>query len=420
MNSAPADRLASAVFFIYALFVFSSSFSIALAQISLGVALLLFLVLIIRDRYQPFVQSLKWFYLAATAYVLWLVLASVAGPTPAESISSIREEWLFLAIPIGVWAFSKQRYRDRLITVLAVAVLILSVYGLVQYLTGANWFRSAPLSVIKTFGYRVQGNFSTRLTFAGYFGTAALFLGGYAAFPGDGVSARRRSLLLIISALAVLAVILTFSRGVILACAVAPVLLGLMLGRKYRLPVLAAIVALFLVVVLVPGVSQRFAGGTANDLNPEYEGSRLFIWNHTLDIIGEHPVLGVGPGNFAREYQSRLRPDIPSYRRLTHAHNDPLNVAAKAGIPGAIIFELMWLAALILFWRGYCDNTRPEADRRICLAALMGSVVFWMASLIEAAFADEEVRQLLMIIWAAGVSVWYKEKRAPAKDSASQ
>ena len=55
-------------------------------------------------------------------------------------------------------------------------------------------------------------------------------------------------------------------------------------------------------------------------------------------------------------------------------------------------------------------------DRRLSLAAFIGSVMFFLTSLIEATFADEEVRQLLMLIWAVGLGIWYKRQYMGADD----
>jgi O-antigen ligase len=409
MIARPNISLTSVMFLFYALFVVTSTFSIALAQTFLGIALALFVVVLFRERFRPLVKSLKWIYVAVGLYLFWTVLSSLVGPTPVRSLQNIREEWLFLAIPIGVYLMQNEAYRKRLITLFALSIGLLSLYGLMQYLTGGHWFQSQPLSAIEGFGYRVQGNFSTRLTYANYFGTAALFLAAYALFKGRELSGRAKTGLILISGAALLATALTLSRGATAACGVTLVMLGLILGRRYYLPVLALVVALLLAVTTVPGVKERFVGGMANDLDPAYEGGRLFIWSHSVRIIAENPVIGIGAGNFYEVYGARLRPDIPQKRRLTHAHNDPLNVAALSGIPGAIFFEAMWVVVLVFLWRGFRDSGRSEQQRRICLAALMGSVVFWTGSLIEATFADEEVRQMLMFIWAAGFSVRYKD-----------
>ena len=70
MTAASVNRLQTALFFFFALFIFASTFSIALAQTALGLALVTFIVTIIRDRYNPFVRNLRWFYLAYSKQII--------------------------------------------------------------------------------------------------------------------------------------------------------------------------------------------------------------------------------------------------------------------------------------------------------------------------------------------------------------
>ena len=410
MTDPNGNRSDTFLFLFFALFTFTSVHSIALAQISLGLALVTFIFIAVKRRYQPFTVELKWFYFFAGAYVLWLILTALINDTPVKSIMNIREEWLFLTVPVGIYLFREKEYGRKLVMVLAAGVALLSLYGVVQYLTGANWFRSTELIEAPSFGYRVQGYFSTRLTFANYFGTAAMFLLGYAVVEGKLMSPRLRRMLMLVSALAVVATVLTFSRGVVLAFVVVLVLMAFLSGRRYRLPIGGLVLVIIAVVFLVPGISGRLIDATGRDFNPEYEGGRIFIWKNSLNIIENHPLFGVGQGNFYEEYKALLPEDAPEYRQLTHAHNDFLNVAAVSGIPGMLFFVAMWISVFVYLRRSWRQADNPEWRRRLLLGAILGSTMFLLTSLIEATFVDEEVRQLLMIIWAAGLSASYKEK----------
>jgi len=191
--------------------------------------------------------------------------------------------------------------------------------------------------------------------------------------------------------------------------AVGLVLLGLVIGRRYlaySLGVIAVVAAAILIVM--PGLTARFTGKTGVDLGGVYEGGRVFIWKNALRVIQEAPVFGVGQGNFKAAYCSHLRMDIPEIRKHAHAHNDLLNVAAISGVPGAIFFLGMWVAAIGYFWKGRRRAREAGSQGGIVLAALAGSIVFFITSFFEATFADEEVRQMLMFIWAAGLWPWYK------------
>jgi O-antigen ligase len=411
MNPVTPSRLTDILFFFYALFIFGSAFSIALAQMSLGLALITFVIVIIVQRYNPFVASLKRFYIFVALYIVWIFVTSLIGATPARSLFIMKEDWLFLIVPIGVYLMQNESYRRRLIAIFAVGVLLLSLYGLLQHFFGLNWFKSSALTAADGFGYRVRGNFSHRLTFGNYYATAGLFFFGYAMTRGDDLSRRQRRLFLLVSILAMIVTLLSYSRGPVLAIAVGLVVAGIILGRNYLLGIVGSLAAATLVVaLLLPGLVDRFGDAVENELDPQYEGSRLFIWKKSLAIAREHPLFGVGPGNFEPEYAARLRPDIPDHRKHVHAHNDLINMVAVYGLPGFVLFGGLWLTVFSYFAAGRKKGRFPGRDRYLA-AALLGSSAFFVTSLVEATFADEEVRQMLMFVWAVGLWPWYNYGR---------
>ena len=91
----------------FTLFIFASTFSIALAQISLGLSLALFIWVAVVTKYNPFVKELKWFYLFIGAYIVWMFISALMGDTPVKSMLILKEEWLFCAAPIGIYLLTK-------------------------------------------------------------------------------------------------------------------------------------------------------------------------------------------------------------------------------------------------------------------------------------------------------------------------
>jgi len=405
-----SNRLTDTLYFFFAIFIFASTFSIALAQISLGISLALFLVIIVRTRYNPFAVSLKYFYGIIGIYVAWLILVSILGATPSRSLILTREDWLFCIVPIGMYLLCFKHYRRRIVTIWSIGVLILSIYGIVQHFTGIYWFKSNELFSAPGYGYRVAGNFSIAITYGNYFATASLFLLGYGVAAGRKELGSSYYLIAAACILSALATIFSFGRGAIIAMVAGLVVIGIYKGRKVLIGSLAALaIAVAAVILISPGLGQRFAGELDRDIKGEYEGSRVFIWKNSLKVVADNLIFGVGPGNFRKEYTSYLRPDIPGNRKQAHAHNDPLNLAAVSGLPGALIFCGLWA---VLFWyliRGWRRWRHDPTAAPFILGSLLASVVFFVSSLTEATFADEEVRQMLMFVWAAGLFRWYNQ-----------
>ncbi|NOY88709.1 MAG: O-antigen ligase family protein [FCB group bacterium] len=392
------------LFFFFALFVFSSAFSIAISQISLGISLFLFIVIIIIKHYQPFQASLRWVYIFIGLYIFWMLVAALAGKTPLKSVLMIKEEWLFLIIPIGIYLFNKENYRQKLIIALAIGVGLISFYGILQHFIGLHWFKSKPLYPAFDYGYRSQGTFSHPLTFGNYYATASAFFCAYLTYGWRSFSAQKRIYVGVVSLLSVLVTLFSYSRGSILGLLVALFVLGVITGKK---KIIASFVILLMlsaiIVAVVPKVKNHIIVNTAKEINIYNEAGRFFIWDKSLKIIRHHPIFGVGQGNFYYEYLSYLRKDIPDYRKLTHAHDDFLNIAAISGIPGMIFFIGMWLAVFVYLGKGIINGKSEGNSNWYLGAAFIASVAFLITSITEATFADEEVRQLLMFIWAVGL-----------------
>lgn len=404
--TASTEEVSSAVYYTFAVFVLALSFSIALAQIALGVSLVLFIFAQFSRRNGPsIVGPLKWAMWIAIAYIAWLVFTCLIGSTPLASLEIAREEWLFLIVPIGITVLRDPKRRAGIILFLATGAFVIALYAISQHWTGYTLFRTRELVPAPDSGYRVAGFFAHRLTFANVFSVTGIFLWAFAfrkeTWAGQ---ALRRWFILLAAIAAMVASALTYSRGPIAAIIIGLILTALIGGRKYAWrSVGIVVVAVTALLLLRPGLTARFSESFQQEVHGTYEGSRLYIWKHSLQIIEAHPIFGVGKGNFKPEYGKLLGPDVPAFRIQAHAHNDVLTVMANSGIPGALLFVALWAAVLTGIIKLLRYGRGHPALHQWALAALVASIVFLINSLFEATFADEEVRQILMFVWAAGL-----------------
>ncbi len=126
-------------------------------------------------------------------------------------------------------------------------------------------------------------------------------------------------------AIVFVALILTFSRSAWLMFAVSMGVLGILKSRKLLILALVAFLAAY---VLVPRVQTRVAGGVDPD---DSASARIVSWKATLEIVKEHPLIGVGFNTF-RYAQAR---------QGFFGFKDPLG----GGAGGARIPPCFW------FWR---------------------------------------------------------------------
>jgi O-antigen ligase len=129
---------------------------------------------------------------------------------------------------------------------------------------------------------------------------------------------------------------LTFSRAAwLLALPVALVVIGVLYRRRLRWWT----VVVLAIGVLVAGVGVLVGRGTSPaGLLDEV---RVQLWQSTLDVIGDHPWLGVGLDGFRFVYPRYMRTEAWTEPLLYHPHNVWLDAAVRLGLPGLVTFVLL-------------------------------------------------------------------------------
>jgi len=102
-----------------------------------------------------------------------------------------------------------------------------------------------------------------------------------------------------------------------------------------------------LVVGLVAAVAAAAWLGRGALMQAARDDVRLPLWQSTLRLAVGHPLLGIGPGNFRREFVAFRQPAQmakPTTANVTeHPHNELLNVWATGGV----LLALAWAAAAV-------------------------------------------------------------------------
>jgi O-antigen ligase len=97
---------------------------------------------------------------------------------------------------------------------------------------------------------------------------------------------------------------------------------------------------------------------------------RLEYYEHTLRLIGRHPLRGTGTGSFEHEYAELA--STAGVERTSDPHNEYMHLAVQAGLPGGAMFVLLLAAQ----W--YCAGRLPTWDARVgrgvVLAIAVGSL----------------------------------------------
>jgi len=302
-----------------------------------------------------------------------LLLSTVVASSLAPSLKEVLK-WLELSIVflIVVNSIKEQRQINLLIGFLLAAGLLQALYGMYQFLA-----RSGPEGFLLGARFmRAFGTFGQPNPYAGYLGLVlplAVGLSIGAIAKRDSFHPRPLVLFGSIGLVLLAAMLMSLSRGAWLALFAAISIMATLASRRF----LTYFVFLLLLVAILLGLG---ASGilpepvtTRLSIITDYVGifdvrkitvtpqnwaivERMANWQAAWDMFRDHPLLGVGIGNYGVVYPQYA---LAGWENTTgHAHNYYLNLLAETGIVGLSVYLVFWLVAFI-----YAGKTLVRAKR---------------------------------------------------------
>ncbi len=208
---------------------------------------------------------------------------------------------------------------------------------------------------------------------------------------------RRRRLYALALVPVTAALVLSFSRGaLLLALPAAVLIMGWLAGGRFRW--LAVALVLTGALALLPLLRlPRFAA--LLDLGRGTTFFRLQLWRSSLHMIREHPLFGVGPGNFAAAYRTRyVLPGAWQELNQGHPHNIVFDHWTRLGLLGLVAGAALQIG----FWRG---GWRRCAGDPLALGLAGGMAALLAHGLVDNAvfFPDLALVLSLMLALAEGL-----------------
>ena len=132
---------------------------------------------------------------------------------------------------------------------------------------------------------------------------------------------------------------LTFSRTGVLAMVLGLLVVGYRIAREKRVAsLLVALAVLVLIAAVLPETFWARVGTIAPSMEGRREsfGTRVDLWALAGQMIRDHPITGVGLGNFATATMRYAHGEYLMSRLV--AHNAYISVAAETGLVGVCLF----------------------------------------------------------------------------------
>lgn len=374
--------------------------------------------------------------LLVVLFLGWVSLSLLYSPV---SDRTIRKLAVFLSIfPLyfvvyGLYQKYGNRFTRSVYVAIATSSLFASVLGVLQFALqfaiGGEGVVGIYSDVVAPFLWGVTTAKTIELNPSWYFNAGSMdIMRAFSSFPDPHIfsyflsfgfpiqvalavtadSEKKKLFFYVSSALSLLAVFLTFSRGgyVGLAGGLTTAILCIVLKTSEKkvqtlLKIfLAASVVLIGITSFQNPISDRFL--SSFDI---YEGSnqgRVKIWREAYDVFRDNPVLGVGLGAYSFE----VKPSA-DYREPIYAHNLYLELLAETGLPGF----LLWMG-IICFSLYYAVRIFFLVDKKraaYALALLTSLVWFSVHSFFEMPIYSPVILPLVMVALATA-GYWSQEE----------
>lgn len=246
---------------------------------------------------------------------------------------------------------STEKEKEKALYAFLAGAVVTVVYGFFQYANAADmaadmeaqsWVDPERFPLLRR---RMYSTLENPNLFGAYL---LMIISILTAFTLRERAVKKRTAFAVILLSLLLCLALTYSRGAWVS--LAAIVLGLTLFYDKRFGLLF---------LLVPVVLAFYHGQVVERFLSLFSGEdtsvdlRFALWESTMAMIEEHPLLGVGWGAYFLAY-----PDYNFFIQeegvlIFHAHNMYLNMLAEVGIPGGMAFLLAFFAQGILCWRNY-------------------------------------------------------------------
>lgn len=224
---------------------------------------------------------------------------------------------------------------------------------------------------------------------------------------GGRISARVRLLLgLAIAVIAIPLIVVTGSRSALVLLGVGLVFAMLIwLGRRgsaatWQMRLMLPLVLVVSVSGLI-GLTVFAARDVALDrLQGGVEDLRWPVWHSIADQLPAYLPWGTGIGSYAEAYQVLEPDELLRPTRSNHAHNELLETALTAGVPGLILLGLAALLLAIALWLAFAGKASGSA----AVLSRLGSVMILLLAM--ASMTDYPVRTPILSAILALAAVW--------------
>lgn len=314
-----------------------------------------------------------------TVALLWLAAAYLAAAFPGLQGNALGKTGDVAVSALLFWMVMRAGYAEREMRWVLGALVASTVAGLAY----GYWRMWSGVGKSGTLQLHSVGHVNhTAIYIAMMLGVCVSWLfASWRAWPGN-----RRSVALAVTALVLVSLVVTASRGAIGVGFLLVLILALAWWPRWRAPLAASAVTIAVTIAVLAGfgaevLRKQMDNAAAQNVLSFRDG----IWRMGLAAWEKHPWFGVGKDNYARITHEDVRAwrseagkdyDAARYVRFPHGHSLYVNTLVERGAIGFASLLAVLLATLAALWR-----YRPRrADRDFAWLAWGGAASAWIVT----------------------------------------
>ncbi|MCX7723685.1 MAG: O-antigen ligase family protein [Thermodesulfovibrio sp.] len=358
--------------------------------------------------------------------ILWILIVSILGPYPLDSLNAIRKNLFIQVILFFViyTEFKDIKELKPLFFCIVVSFFVVSLFSLFE----RDLSDFINYHQIEKKHKSFIGGYANNATFYLPFTIACLI-----SFKHSKIV---KYLAIIAISLEIFLVLIYNSRTAIIAIPLG-ILSMFLISKRYKLLFITILISVLCFSAIFLSKSEKFSKyktlfSVKTYVTNQGLSNRLGVWSGALDVIKERPLVGYGYGwkkmawviknSELVEYWKEKRPDAYKYyvieAKLSYGrvnpHNLIIQILFEIGLIGLILFLIFWFTIIFKIFKVAFFYPKFKSEEKIFLQCSIGVIISYALINITNGFWHESYGNMIFTFLASCVviykKIYYEEK----------
>lgn len=315
----------------------------------------------------------------------------------SESIRFASYVMIFYTIK---FKFGEKDYIKKIIAALYSSTAVVAVIGIYQYITGGKGVAKEFKTGFDYTRVKITSTLDNPNSLAAFMVIAIFPIIMMIIYEKNKL---KKSLYVVFTLIIFFNIVFAYSRGAYVGVGVGLFCLVLF----YSLKMLVVVVPVVLFAFFNSKIRERILNITSSSQN----NLRIKVWKTALKMVKDHPVFGVGNGNFTERYDEYVKryPYLEYGYSHFPAHNSYLKVFSELGIIGIVNFISIIILAIIRV-KKFISMTKDNFYKLFFTGFFASIIGFLVMNTVDNLFFVPKVTTFFWVLLALSEAAYLKER----------